>query len=455
MAAPMAPQQQQPPHSGKLSSSLATPENSRGKRQQNRGSDSETQGGYKGKAVDEAESESDDGDYRGLSRIALVSRRKRMEVSTKALADFLATDTNGMSLAAHALGDPQVTSPRQSEQNRPTSGENDDGERRHDSSGIDLTSSSSTHELFTGKNGHDSNVEANKTTSSELDKSKSERRRRNSYMYYRRYHSDDTEDEDEYVEVNGVTYVIPARSRSKRKLNRRDPPTYTFPRRRLSDSESQESPRLDKGSPPTQTAKPSATGSSRKRKATEADAKYYRIPPGYSLKHWDPTEDPILLLGSVFDANSLGSWIYDWTVYTHGPSTPISKVAGELWLLLIQLAGKIRRGNELISRIRSIADREMAEDLIESGHRIIDRLRKLLKTCEPPMLKASKKKKPLGRNSAMEFVETIFGRERELEKTERFMQQARLWNMRFDANCEGVLQRPQSPSPRNELQSTA
>ena len=36
----------------------------------------------------------------------------------------------------------------------------------------------------------------------------------------------------------------------------------------------------------------------------------------------EPAEEPIVLLGSVFDANSLGKWIYDWTVYHHGASSP-------------------------------------------------------------------------------------------------------------------------------------
>ena len=100
-----------------------------------------------------------------------------------------------------------------------------------------------------------------------------------------------------------------------------------------------------------QTARPSNSLAKRSslepidRTATEADAKRHNIPPGYSLKNWDPTEEPIMLLGSVFDANSLGKWIYDWTVYHHGPATPISEMAGELWLLLIQLAGKIKRAD--------------------------------------------------------------------------------------------------------------
>lgn len=179
-------------------------------------------------------------------------------------------------------------------------------------------------------------------------------------------------------------------------------------------------------------------------KATEADARKHRIPAGYSLKNWDPTEEPIMLLGSVFDANSLGKWIYDWTVYHHGPATPISDMAGELWLLLIQLAGKIKRSEECVPRIRTVENKEMIEDFIESGERLTDKLRKLLKLCEAPMLRASKKKETqtLGKNSGVEFVETLFGRERELEKTERFMASVRLWNLRFDANCEDILAKP-------------
>ena len=45
------------------------------------------------------------------------------------------------------------------------------------------------------------------------------------------------------------------------------------------------------------------------------------IPKNYSPKNWDPTEEPLWLLGNVFEANSLGKWIYDWTVSRRGPKT--------------------------------------------------------------------------------------------------------------------------------------
>src|SRR6202012_447772 len=90
---------------------------------------------------------------------------------------------------------------------------------------------------------------------------------------------------------------------------------------------------------PKKAAPPAASATKSSAKATEEDARRAGIPAGYSYKNWDPTEEPIMLLGSVFDANSLGKWIYDWTVFHHGPSTPLSEIAGEMWLLLIQLAG--------------------------------------------------------------------------------------------------------------------
>ncbi|THY28816.1 hypothetical protein D6D01_03736 [Aureobasidium pullulans] len=178
--------------------------------------------------------------------------------------------------------------------------------------------------------------------------------------------------------------------------------------------------------------------------ATDRDARAAGIPAGYNFKNWDPNEEPILLLGSVFDANSLGKWIYDWTVAFHGPSTPITEMAGDLWLSLIQLAGKIKRAEECLPRIRRRDDRELIDDFLDSGERLWERFNKLLKVCEKHMLKTAKRdrgseKLYMGNNSGREFVETIFGRDRELERTEKLMTGVRLWGMRFDANCEEVL----------------
>jgi hypothetical protein len=160
------------------------------------------------------------------------------------------------------------------------------------------------------------------------------------------------------------------------------------------------------------------------------------------MKNWDPSETPILLLGSVFDANSLGKWIYDWTIYHHGNSTHIPDLAGQLWLLLIEFAGKLRSAEEVVDRVRSSKNKDIIEDFIAAGERISDRLHELLKACEAPMLRASKRKESLGSNAGVEFVETLFGPNRELERTEKFIKQLETFNKRFSVNCDEIIKRP-------------
>lgn len=126
----------------------------------------------------------------------------------------------------------------------------------------------------------------------------------------------------------------------------------------------------------------------------------------------------------------------------------MSEVAGEMWLLLIQLAHKIKRAEDNMSRIRSQSSRDMVDDFLESGERLWQRFNKLLKICENYMWKAAKKESgnaknvSMGKNSGCEFVDTIFGRDRELDRTEKLMTGMRLWSMRFDANCEDILRNP-------------
>lgn len=192
-----------------------------------------------------------------------------------------------------------------------------------------------------------------------------------------------------------------------------------------------------------------------RRKATESDARRHRIPPGYFLREWDPREEPIMILNSVFDSFSFGKWIYDWTAFHHGAATPIGDMAGELWMLLIQLSAKVKTSEECMPRIRHAENREMVEDFIEGGERLMDKLKKMIKAGEGPMVKAAKGKRAwqgdgievkLGPKSGAEFIDTIFGRDRHLEATEKWMASVRLWNLRFDANCASILRNPRMPS---------
>jgi len=167
-----------------------------------------------------------------------------------------------------------------------------------------------------------------------------------------------------------------------------------------------------------------------------------------------------MLLGSVFDANSLGKWIYDWTVFRHGTSSTVTEQAGELWLLLIQLSGKSKRAREVVenNRIKRRENLLLVNEFLESGDRLWDRMKRLLKHCEEymwrgaqsvqgnePAASAIRKGSPgvtMGKQSGKEFVDAMFGKERELERTQKLMTGMRLWSTRFDANCEDILRRP-------------
>ena len=101
-----------------------------------------------------------------------------------------------------------------------------------------------------------------------------------------------------------------------------------------------------------------------------------------------------------------------------------------------------------MNRIRQTASRDLVYDFLLSGDRLWDRFKRLLKTCEGFMVDAAKKETKgakltkMSQNSGCEFVASIFGRDRELERTEKMMTSMRLWSMRFDANCEAILRNP-------------
>lgn len=167
-----------------------------------------------------------------------------------------------------------------------------------------------------------------------------------------------------------------------------------------------------------------------RRQATDLDAEAYGIPPGYRMEFWDPDESPFVLLGAVFDADSLGRWIYDRTVARHGTARiPIPEVAGELWTLLIRLAGHVKRTEEWCpGRVRNVGDRDMMmRDYVGSGHRKLANLQELLEACERPMLKSAGTGGMPERDSDFEFqfVDTIFGHDRLMDRTEELMQSFR------------------------------
>ncbi|KAI9886326.1 MAG: alcohol dehydrogenase [Watsoniomyces obsoletus] len=222
------------------------------------------------------------------------------------------------------------------------------------------------------------------------------------------------------------------------------------PRRDYFDSPA-DSSRDSSPQPPPQVPRESTP-----RAVTAQDRADAGIPAGYSTKNWDPAEEPIFLLGSVFDANSLGKWIYDWTVYHHGPGTDELAVAGDLWLALIALAGKMRQAEYLLhKKQRGLAGykngaskRKLIEDFLDDGDELWDRFRALLKACERSMMRVARRNREtgqvaMGKSSGCEFVDCIFGEGRGLEETEDLINTMVSWDKRFDATFKkGRRRRP-------------
>jgi hypothetical protein len=185
--------------------------------------------------------------------------------------------------------------------------------------------------------------------------------------------------------------------------------------------------------------------------ATQADAIKHRLPSNSSIELWNPAEEPIMILGTVFDAFSLGLWIFNWTIFRHGASSPIANVAAELWLLCIQWCASVKASEEGIPHIRDMEALDLVDDFIESGDRLMDKLKALVSACEAPMKEQTKivlhgdiRVLTLGNEAGFAFVDTLFGRHEQLEAMEKWMASVRLWSLRFNANCSLILANPQS-----------
>lgn len=139
-------------------------------------------------------------------------------------------------------------------------------------------------------------------------------------------------------------------------------------------------------------------------------------------------------------------------------------MAGELWILLIGLGGRCSRGDRWVAKATSSRSRtksarhreeeeedvEMVEEFLDAAERLWMRLEDILAACEEWMYRAARRSGArvdartgrileMGMDSGCEFVDSMFGRDRELETTEKLMASIRLWTMRFDRNVEDVI----------------
>ena len=147
---------------------------------------------------------------------------------------------------------------------------------------------------------------------------------------------------------------------------------------------------------------------------------------------------PILLLGSAFDAFTLGKWIFDWTVSQYSADSPMAKIAGDVWTSFIQLACKMDRADKCRPLVRRESDRDTLCTVIKNGRSIWRRFENLLKRCERAMLETAKEsggKLRLDADAGRAFVENMFGIRHDLDETEAVRSNLHRWVMGFDELC--------------------
>ncbi|KAI9780176.1 MAG: hypothetical protein M1839_007013 [Geoglossum umbratile] len=230
-----------------------------------------------------------------------------------------------------------------------------------------------------------------------------------------------------------VVFVYPQNfsgNQSSRATNSREPKTYP----NQGNPKSHEFPYAESQGQP-----PRPPPESRPPKATNEDAFRAKIPEGYSTEHWDPREPPILLLGSAFDAKSLGKWVLDWTVSLRGTGSREAMLAGDLFNHLDLFVNSVNRAKRCKGHIVGEGDIEMIQDFLESGDRLRKRWKDLVKICERSMRMDPRATAKPGKRNVCGFVDAMF-RPGQME-TPELMVGLLTWKKRFNANCLGILSR--------------
>lgn len=182
--------------------------------------------------------------------------------------------------------------------------------------------------------------------------------------------------------------------------------------------------------------------SRRHREPTLTDAKEHNIAPGRCLKHWDPDEEPILLLTSVFDANSLGKWVLKQTTRIYGEHDEMTDLAAEFWFEHIKLGGKIKHAKGCLPQIADPSVRKWVKEFITFGDKLVNELGEILKKCEQRLLEVTGTNEipKLGHKSVVVFVDTFIGRNpAQRDAFYDLTRSIKEWNTWFDTDCAKLL----------------
>lgn len=180
----------------------------------------------------------------------------------------------------------------------------------------------------------------------------------------------------------------------------------------------------------------------RHREATLADAKKHHIAQGRCLKHWNPDEEPILLLTAVFDTLSLGEWVLGQTERIYGEQDEMTDLATEFWFEHRALGEKVKHARSHLPKIVDPSIHQRVSESITSGSQLVNRLEEVLKRCEQRVLEVTgiNEIPKLGHKSIVVFIDTFIGRNPTQQDAFRgLINSIKKWNTWFDAECLRLL----------------
>lgn len=121
------------------------------------------------------------------------------------------------------------------------------------------------------------------------------------------------------------------------------------------------------------------------RDAKPEDFKKWNIPMHLDAKYWDPDERPVLVLNCLYSLSELGEWICMWSHYFYNSTSGHGRLAGQLWISLIEFQGLARICNENIGSIVSSKDLLIANYYKDESEKIFTYIQQVLNTCSNRM----------------------------------------------------------------------
>ncbi|KAK2035434.1 hypothetical protein LX32DRAFT_647502 [Colletotrichum zoysiae] len=168
--------------------------------------------------------------------------------------------------------------------------------------------------------------------------------------------------------------------------------------------------------------------------ATQNDAERWKVPAHYFLARWDPNKNPLLFLNLVFDAISLGAWMFDWvTFYEEEDLLGDKRVAATVKEFALLLEGLEDRSTS--------AYKDMHADFLRGYHQLLSNLQYMLKVCVGfgslrPIAGAEDQKRADKDYAAREMLAVLFDPDMKLNETAGFMYEMKRWQFWYGFDDE-------------------